>query len=54
VRVAPTDARGWCNRGMIRLMKDDFAGSIADNNNALEYDPKDAYSWNNRARPWPV
>ena len=48
IKVAPTDARGWRNRGMIRLMKYDNAGGIADYDKALEYDPKDAYSWNNR------
>jgi len=48
IRVAPTDARGWRNRGMIKLMKYDNAGGIADYDKALEYDPKDAYSWNNR------
>ena len=48
IRVAPTDARGWRNRGMIKLMKNDNAGGIADYNKAIEYDPSDAYSWNNR------
>jgi Flp pilus assembly protein TadD len=33
---------------MIRLMKGDFKGGLTDYNKALEYDPKDAYSWNNR------
>jgi tetratricopeptide (TPR) repeat protein len=29
-------------------MKYDNAGGIADYDKALEYDPNDAYSWNNR------
>ncbi len=48
VRIAPTDARGWRNRGLIRLMKEDFSAAIADYDKALEYDAKDAASWNNR------
>ena len=48
VRLAPGDARGWRNRALIKLMKDDFKGGIAEYNKALGIDPKDAISWNNR------
>jgi tetratricopeptide (TPR) repeat protein len=46
IRLAPTDARGW--RGLVRPMQGDFDGGLADHNRAIEYDPNDAYSWNNR------
>ncbi len=49
-RIAPTDARGWRNRGMIRLYQGDNKGGLADYDKALQYDPADAYSWNNRAQ----
>src|SRR5204863_9475057 len=49
-RIAPTDARGWRNRGMIRLYQDDIKGGLADYDKALQYDPADAYSWNNRGQ----
>lgn len=49
-RIAPTDARGWRNRGMIRLFKNDNKGGLADYDKALQYDPADAYSWNNRGQ----
>lgn len=49
-RIAPTDARGWRNRGMIRLFQGDNKGGIADYDKALQYDPNDAYSWNNRGQ----
>jgi tetratricopeptide (TPR) repeat protein len=29
-------------------MKDDFKGGLADYNKAIQFDPKDADSWNNR------
>jgi regulator of sirC expression with transglutaminase-like and TPR domain len=47
-KLAPTDARGWRNRGMIRLYQGDTKRGIADYDKALQYDPADAYSWNNR------
>ena len=50
IKLAPNDARGWRNRGMIRLFKGDNKGGIADYNKALEYDPADVYSWNNRGQ----
>jgi len=50
IKLAPNDARGWRNRGMIRLFKGDHKGGIADYNKALEYDPADAPSWNNRGQ----
>jgi tetratricopeptide (TPR) repeat protein len=34
---------------MIRLMKYDNAGGIADYDKAIMLDPSDAHSWNNRA-----
>ena len=43
IRVAPTDARGWRNRGMIRLYQGDNKGGLADYDKALQYDPADAY-----------
>jgi tetratricopeptide (TPR) repeat protein len=49
-KLAPTDARGWRNRGMIRLYQGDNKGGLADYDKALQYDPADAYSWNNRGR----
>ena len=47
-KIAPTDPRGWRNRGMIRLYQGDTKRGIADYDKALQYDPADAYSWNNR------
>ena len=49
-RIAPTDARGWRNRGMIRLFQGDSKGGLADYDKALQCDPSDAYSWNNRGQ----
>ena len=49
-KIAPTDARGWRNRGMIRLFQGDNKGGVADYDKALQYDPADAYSWNNRGQ----
>jgi tetratricopeptide (TPR) repeat protein len=50
IRLAPEDARGWRNRGLIRLFQGDNKGGIADYDKALQYDAADAYSWNNRAQ----
>ena len=50
IKLAPTDARGWRNRGMIRLFKGDIERGVADYDMALQYDPADAYSWNNRGQ----
>ena len=50
IRVAPTDARGWRNRGMIRLYQGDNKGGLADYDKALQYDPADVFSWNNRGQ----
>jgi tetratricopeptide (TPR) repeat protein len=50
IRVAPTDARGWRNRGMIRLYRGDNKGGLADYDKALQYDPSDVFSWNNRGQ----
>ena len=50
IRLAPKDARGWRNRGMIRLYKGDNKGGLADYDKALQYDPADVYSWNNRGQ----
>jgi len=50
IKLAPTDARGWRNRGMIRLFKGDTKRGLADYDMALQYDPADAYSWNNRGQ----
>ena len=50
IRLAPTDARGWRNRGMIRLYKGDNRGGLADYDKAVQYDPADVYSWNNRGQ----
>jgi Flp pilus assembly protein TadD len=44
----PDDARGWRNRGMVRLFKGDNNGGIADYDKAIRLDPRDAFSWNNR------
>jgi len=48
IKLAPNDARGWRNRGMIRLFKGDNKGGLADYDKALEYDPSEVFSWNNR------
>jgi tetratricopeptide (TPR) repeat protein len=50
IKLAPTDARGWRNRGMIKLFMGDTKGGLADYDKALQYDPADAYSWNNRGQ----
>ncbi len=50
IKMAPEDARGWRNRGMIRLFKGDNKGGLADYSKALEYDPTDVFSWNNRGQ----
>jgi regulator of sirC expression with transglutaminase-like and TPR domain len=50
IKLAPNDARGWRNRGLIRLFKGDNKGGIADYSKALERDPADVFSWNNRAQ----
>ncbi len=50
IRLAPNDARGWRNRGLIRLFQENYKAGIADYDKALEYDPADAYSWNNRGQ----
>ncbi|MGE5854124.1 MAG: tetratricopeptide repeat protein [Deltaproteobacteria bacterium] len=33
---------------MVKLLKDNFDGAIADYDKTLNYDAKDAISWNNR------
>jgi tetratricopeptide (TPR) repeat protein len=50
IRLAPEDARGWRNRGLIRLFQGDNKGGLADYDKALQYDPADVDSWNNRAQ----
>src|SRR4029077_15925862 len=50
IKLDPQDARGWRNRGLIRLFKNDYRGGIADYNEALKYDPQDVRSWNNRGQ----
>jgi Tfp pilus assembly protein PilF len=35
---------------MIRLFQGDNKGGLADYDKALQYDPLDVYSWNNRAQ----
>ncbi|MBR0729704.1 tetratricopeptide repeat protein [Bradyrhizobium japonicum] len=50
IRLALTDARGWRNRGMIRLYRGDNKGGVADYDKALRYDPSDVFSWNNRGQ----
>jgi tetratricopeptide (TPR) repeat protein len=50
IKIAPEDARGWRNRGSIRLYQGDNKGGLADYDKALQYDPADAYSWNNRGQ----
>ncbi len=48
IKLAPADARGWRNRGVIRMLKGANKDALADYDKALKYDPSDAYSWNNR------
>jgi tetratricopeptide (TPR) repeat protein len=50
IRIAPNDARGWRNRGMIRLFQEKYKAGIADYDRALKYDAADADSWNNRGQ----
>jgi regulator of sirC expression with transglutaminase-like and TPR domain len=50
IRLVPTDARGWRNRGMIRLYQGDNKGGLADYDKALQYDSADVFSWNNRGQ----
>jgi len=35
---------------MIKLFQGDTKGGLADYDKALQYDPSDAYSWNNRGQ----
>jgi Flp pilus assembly protein TadD len=35
---------------MIKLFQGDTKGGLADYDKALQYDPADAYSWNNRGQ----
>ena len=50
IRLAPSDARGWRNRGLVRLFQGKHKAGIADYDKALQYDPADAFSWNNRGQ----
>lgn len=50
IGLAPTDARGWRNRGLIRLYQGDNKGGLADYDKGLQYDPADAFSRNNRGQ----
>ena len=50
IRLAPNDARGWRNRGLIRLFQQNYKAGIADYDKALAYDPADVLSWNNRGQ----
>jgi tetratricopeptide (TPR) repeat protein len=50
IALMPADARGWRNRGLVRLFKGDNAGGIADYDKAIGIDPSDAFSWNNRGQ----
>ena len=50
IKLAPTDARGWRNRGLIRLFQGDNRGGLSDYDKALQYDPADVDSWNNRGQ----
>ncbi len=50
IRLAPEDARGWRNRGLIYLFKEDYARGIVDYTQALRFDPTDVFSWNNRGQ----
>jgi Flp pilus assembly protein TadD len=50
IRLAPTDARGWRNRGMVRLFLGDNKSGRADYDKAVQFDPSDALSWNNRGQ----
>ena len=50
IRIAPTDARGWRKRGMIRLYQGDNKGGLSDYDKPLQYDPSDVLSWNNRGQ----
>ena len=43
IKLAPSDARGWRNRGLIRLFQGDNKAGIADYDKALQYDPADVF-----------
>ena len=49
IRIAPEDARGWRNHGLMHLMAEEWKEGIADYDQAIRFDPKDTFSWNNRA-----
>ena len=51
IKLAPNDARGWRNRGLIRLFKERQQGGIADYDKALEYDPADVSPGTTAGRP---
>src|SRR5690606_36125451 len=48
IELLPNDARGWRNRGLIRLMKGDTKTAVADYDKAITFDLNDAISLNNR------
>jgi tetratricopeptide (TPR) repeat protein len=50
IRLAPNDAEGWRNRGLIWLQKYDDDRGIADYDQAIRLDPNDAVSYNNRGQ----
>ena len=49
IRIDPTFAQAYGNCG-IRLFQRDNKGGLADYDRALQHDPSDAYSWNNRVQ----
>src|SRR3954454_10716736 len=51
IKLAPSDARGWRNRGLIRLFQGDNKAGIADYDKALQYDPADVFPGTTAVRP---
>ena len=47
--TSPRTARGWRNHGLMHLMAEEWKEGIADYDQAIRFDPKDTFSWNNRA-----
>jgi Tfp pilus assembly protein PilF len=52
IRLAPTRAAGYYNRGLIWHAKKEYDKAIADDNEAIRLDPQSARAYNNRAWLW--
>ena len=52
IRLDPTQAYVYGNRGLAWSAKKDYDKAIADYNEAIRIDPKDALAYGNRGRAW--